>query len=145
MQLSLRSYFRLLNLLDVANSLSVHLGVVEAVEVPGHSKDFRRTQWRVLTVVMLCYLFFYTEQQNFSFAVKGIQPELGYPRGVRERVGAIRWFPCLTIFTISNRRTHSHPHSIPKSRRRDFVVIWACCLIEVSLRQSGPRPSRHLP
>ena len=38
---------------------------------------FRSAQWRILFLVMFCYLFFYTGRQNFGFAAKGMQEELG--------------------------------------------------------------------
>jgi MFS transporter, OPA family, glycerol-3-phosphate transporter len=37
---------------------------------------FRRSQWRILLLVMFCYLFFYTGRQNFGFAARGMQDEL---------------------------------------------------------------------
>ena len=42
-----------------------------------HSLCFRAAQWRVLLLVMFCYLFFYTGRQNFGFAARGMQEELG--------------------------------------------------------------------
>ncbi|MCX6626882.1 MAG: MFS transporter [Candidatus Solibacter sp.] len=38
--------------------------------------SFRRGQWRILLLVMFCYLFFYTGRQNFGFAARGMQDEL---------------------------------------------------------------------
>jgi OPA family glycerol-3-phosphate transporter-like MFS transporter len=38
--------------------------------------SFRRGQWRILLLVMFCYLFFYTGRQNFGFAARGMQEEL---------------------------------------------------------------------
>jgi len=40
-------------------------------------RSFRASQWRILLLVMFCYLFFYTGRQNFGFAAKGMQEELG--------------------------------------------------------------------
>jgi OPA family glycerol-3-phosphate transporter-like MFS transporter len=40
-------------------------------------RAFRRGQWRILLLVMFCYLFFYTGRQNFGFAARGMQAELG--------------------------------------------------------------------
>jgi len=42
-----------------------------------HARPFRAAQWRVLLLVMFCYLFFYTGRQNFGFAARGMQEELG--------------------------------------------------------------------
>jgi OPA family glycerol-3-phosphate transporter-like MFS transporter len=41
------------------------------------SRAFRSAQWRTLFLVMFCYLFFYTGRQNFGFAARGMQEELG--------------------------------------------------------------------
>jgi OPA family glycerol-3-phosphate transporter-like MFS transporter len=40
-------------------------------------RSFRAGQWRVLLLVMFCYLFFYTGRQNLGFAARGMQEELG--------------------------------------------------------------------
>ena len=40
-------------------------------------RRFRRAQWRILWVTMLCYLFYYTGRQTFGFAIPGIEQELG--------------------------------------------------------------------
>lgn len=37
---------------------------------------FRRAQWKMLLVVMFCYLFFYTGRQNFGWAIMGMGIEL---------------------------------------------------------------------
>lgn len=37
---------------------------------------FRKDQWRMLLVTMLCYLFFYTGRHNFGWAAKDIAEEL---------------------------------------------------------------------
>jgi len=39
--------------------------------------NFRTAQWRILFLVMFCYLFFYLGRQNFGFAAKGMQEDLG--------------------------------------------------------------------
>jgi OPA family glycerol-3-phosphate transporter-like MFS transporter len=39
--------------------------------------SFRRAQWRILMLVMFSYLFFYTGRQNFGFAARGMQEDLG--------------------------------------------------------------------
>jgi OPA family glycerol-3-phosphate transporter-like MFS transporter len=41
------------------------------------ARDFRRAQWRTLFLIMFCYLFFYTGRQNFGFAARGMQAEMG--------------------------------------------------------------------
>lgn len=38
---------------------------------------FRAAQWRILFLVMFCYLFFYLGRQNFGFGAKGMQQDLG--------------------------------------------------------------------
>lgn len=38
---------------------------------------FRAAQWRILFLVMFCYLFFYLGRQNFGFAAKGMQEAMG--------------------------------------------------------------------
>jgi len=43
----------------------------------GAGGAFRRAQWRILLLVMFCYLFFYLGRQNFGFAAKGMQAALG--------------------------------------------------------------------
>ncbi len=43
---------------------------------------FARAQWRMLSAVMICYLFFYTGRQNLGFAIAGMQTELGLPATV---------------------------------------------------------------
>lgn len=37
---------------------------------------FRKQQWKMLLVTMLCYLFFYTGRHNFGWAVKNMAAEL---------------------------------------------------------------------
>jgi len=37
---------------------------------------FRKAQWKMLLVVMFCYLFFYTGRQNFGWAIMGMGIEL---------------------------------------------------------------------
>jgi MFS transporter, OPA family, glycerol-3-phosphate transporter len=52
----------------------------ESASAVGRSEPpgaFRAAQWRMLFLVMFCYLFFYTGRQNFGFAAKGMQEELG--------------------------------------------------------------------
>ncbi len=44
---------------------------------PHGSSTFRAAQWRILLLVMFCYLFFYTGRQNFGFASGGMQADLG--------------------------------------------------------------------
>jgi OPA family glycerol-3-phosphate transporter-like MFS transporter len=44
---------------------------------PPDPQAFRRAQWRTLFLVMFCYLFFYTGRQNFGFAARGMQEEMG--------------------------------------------------------------------
>ena len=50
---------------------------VAAAAAPPQGRAFRRAQWRILLLVMFCYLFLYTGRQNFAFAAKGMQEELG--------------------------------------------------------------------
>ncbi len=38
---------------------------------------FRRAQWKMLLVVMLCYMFFYTGRHNFGWAAQSLAAELG--------------------------------------------------------------------
>lgn len=40
------------------------------------NKSFRRQQWKMLLVTMLCYLFFYTGRHNFGWAVTGMAKDL---------------------------------------------------------------------
>ncbi len=42
---------------------------------PSH-RDFRRTQWRMLLAVMLCYLTFYTGRQNLGFVIQALREDL---------------------------------------------------------------------
>ena len=56
--------------------------VTPGVEVPlpggaPGTGSFRAAQWRLLFLVMFCYLFFYTGRQNLGFAVQGMREELG--------------------------------------------------------------------
>ncbi len=39
--------------------------------------NFRKQQWKMLIITMLCYLFFYTGRHNFGWAVKGMSTALG--------------------------------------------------------------------
>jgi len=40
------------------------------------SKSFRKQQWKMLLVTMVCYLFFYTGRHNFGWAVTGMAKDL---------------------------------------------------------------------
>jgi len=42
-----------------------------------NAASFRKAQWRILFLVMFCYLFFYLGRQNFGFAAKGMQEAMG--------------------------------------------------------------------
>ncbi|WP_286753601.1 MULTISPECIES: MFS transporter [Sphingobacterium] len=39
-------------------------------------RKFRKDQWKMLSVTMFCYLFFYTGRHNFGWAARGIAKEL---------------------------------------------------------------------
>ncbi len=47
---------------------------------------FRKQQWKMLLVTMLCYTFFYTGRHNFGWAAQGMAGELGVSY---ERIGWI--------------------------------------------------------
>ena len=47
-----------------------------SLELNNTGTQLRFLQWRMLLITMLCYLFFYTGRQNYSFAILGIQEEL---------------------------------------------------------------------
>lgn len=40
---------------------------------------FRRQQWKMLILTMICYLFFYTGRHNFGWAAHGIAADFGVP------------------------------------------------------------------
>lgn len=40
------------------------------------TNQFRKQQWKMLLLTMLCYLFFYTGRHNFGWAVKGMSTAL---------------------------------------------------------------------
>ena len=43
------------------------------------NQSFRKQQWKMLLITMLCYLFFYTGRHNFGWAVKDMSVELHIP------------------------------------------------------------------
>src|SRR6218665_424442 len=43
------------------------------------NKQFRKQQWKMLLLTMLCYLFFYTGRHNFGWAAKGMSEALNVP------------------------------------------------------------------
>lgn len=50
-----------------------------ATKYMAHTKDFRKQQWKMLLVTMLCYLFFYTGRHNFGWAATGMAQALNIP------------------------------------------------------------------
>ena len=52
-------------------------GGKRGLDMPEEEGRFRRAQWRILWVTMLCYLFYYTGRQTFGFAIPGIEQDLG--------------------------------------------------------------------
>ena len=63
--------------IDSKASAVTTAATVGAPQPVAQSRSFRKAQWRILLLVMFCYLFFYTGRQNFGFAAKGMQEDLG--------------------------------------------------------------------